>query len=155
VRLVLSVTLALFGGAAGAEPYAVGDRIDPFTLDDQHGEPHRVDESVALVLFGRGMTSDKIVKEALEDADADSLRSRQVVYVAEIKGMPKLVAKLFALPSMRRRPYPMLLDRDGQTTARFPDLAGTVTVLHLDRLQLTRVEYLAEPAELRAVALER
>lgn len=143
------------GTKAGAEPYAVGERIEPFTLEDQHGESHRVDESVAVILFGRDMSTDKIVKAALEQADPDALRARRVVYVADIDGMPRLVAKLFALPSMRRRSYPMLLDRDGQTTARLPDVAGTVTVLHLDRLKITRVEYLTEPAEVRAVALGR
>jgi len=69
--------------------------------------------------------------------------------------MPRLVAKLFALPSMRRRPYPMLLDRDGQTTARLPDVAGTVTVISLERLKITRVEQLTDSAELPKVVLER
>jgi hypothetical protein len=155
LALSLSLALAMMTAKAGAEPYAVGDRMEPFALEDQHGESRPVDESVAMVLFGRDMATDKIVKAAFEKVDAGALHARQVVYVADIEGMPRLVAKLFALPSMRKRGYPMLLDRDGKTTARLPDVAGTVTVLHLDRLKITRVEHLTEPAEVRKVALGR
>lgn len=153
--LSLPLALTIMTAKAGAEPYAVGDRMEPFALEDQHGESHRVDESVAVVLFGRDMSTDKIVKAAFAEVDGDALNARQVVYVANIEGMPRLVAKLFALPSMRKRGYAMLLDRDGKTTARLPDVAGTVTVLHLDRLKITRVEHLTDPAEVRKAALGR
>jgi hypothetical protein len=142
------------GAKAGAESYAVGERIQAFSLEDQHGSTQRVDEHVAVILFGRDMTTDKIVKAALEGVDGEALRARRVVYVADIQGMPRLVAKLFALPSMRRRPYPMLLDRDGQTTARLPDVAGTVTVISLERLMITRLEQFTDAAELRGIVLD-
>jgi hypothetical protein len=149
----LSLVFVLMAANSGAETYAVGDRIEPFALEDQHGEPHRIDEAVAVVLFGREMSAARVVKAALEHADADALKSRRVVYVADIEGMPRLVAKLFALPSMRRRPYPILLDREGVATERFPGITGAVTVLYLDRLEITRVEQLSDPAEVRRAAL--
>ena len=155
MKFLLLFLVALVGSKAAAEPYSVGERMEGFSLEDQHGAIQRVDEDVAVILFGRDMTTDKILKAALEGVDGEALRARGVVYVADIQGMPRLVAKLFALPSMRRRPYPMLLDRDGRATAGLPDVAGTVTVIFLDRLKITRVEQLTDPVALRSLVLER
>ena len=70
--------------------------------------------------------------------------------MADISRMPSLVAKLFALPAMRKRPYRMLLDRDGTATADFPARAGEVTLLRLHDGTIERVDYAASAAALRA-----
>jgi hypothetical protein len=149
----LVVALAFSAVSAKAEPYAAGDRIDAFTLEDQHGVAHNVDGGVALLLFSRDMEGGDLIKQALADAPAERLTSRHAVYVAEISRMPKMIAKMFALPSMRKRPYPMLLDRDGTTTARLPSAEGRATLIFLRDLEVLRVEQAETAAEV-ASALE-
>lgn len=138
------------GLAPASEPYAVGDRIAAVTLEDQHGVERAVDESVALVLFARDMDAGDIVKQALAETDGEALAARHAVYVADISAMPGLVARMFALPRMRKRAYPMLLDRDGVATERFPAREGVVTLMRLDDLELEAVEFVADPAALAA-----
>ena len=41
----------LVAGAAFGEAYGVGDEVEPFTLEDQHGESRTVDASVKVILF--------------------------------------------------------------------------------------------------------
>ena len=53
MRRVAALLAALIGAAASAEPVAVGGVLAPFEIEDQHGETHRVDESIALILFSR------------------------------------------------------------------------------------------------------
>jgi hypothetical protein len=134
---------------ARAEPLAVGARLAPFTLEDQDEVARTVDEQTRLILFSRDMKGGKLLKEALSEVEADALASRGAVYVADISGMPKLVARLFALPSMRRRPYPMLLDRDGSTTASLPDVEGRATLIFLERLEIVRIEHVAAAEDVR------
>jgi hypothetical protein len=134
---------------AGAAPVGQGDVIEPFSLEDQHGTAHRVDGSVAIILFSRDMAGGDVLKEALKDAPPEALSNVHAVYVADISGMPRLVARLFAIPSMRRRPYSMLLDRDGSKTAVFPDLEGQATLIFLDALKVTHVLHLATPSDVR------
>ena len=143
------LAIALFAVSAGAEPLAVGGTLSAFSLEDQHGASHRVDASVAVVLFSRDMDGGNLLKEALADSEPGFLEARHAVYVADISGMPSLVARLFALPSMRKRPYPMLLDRDGEATRDLPDLEGKATLLRLDDLRITGVEHLDSAAEVR------
>lgn len=139
----------LAAATAGAQPYAVGDPLASITLQDQHGVEQRVDGSVEVLLFSRNMDAGKVVREALKDVEPGALKARNAVYVADISGMPGLVAKLFALPSMRRRPYSMLLDRDGETTARFPDGGTSATLIRCNGLEVTQILFFDDPAELR------
>jgi len=124
-----------------ADAWVVGERIEGFALEDQHGETRRVDAATRLVLFSRDMDGGGLLRSALEDTPSETLPERDAVYVADISGMPGLVARLFAVPAMRRRPYPMLLDRTGETTARLPDVEGQATLVFLDDLVVTRVEH--------------
>ena len=94
-----------------------------------------------------------VVKQGLAAADQAFLEAHDAAYVADVSGMPSLALRLFALPSLRKRPYRILLDRDGAATRTLPHGAGAVTVLRLDRLRVTGVSHPAHADDLRA-ALE-
>lgn len=134
----------LLGALPGAaeEPYAVGEALAPFELEDQHGELHALDENVKLVLFSRDMDGGDILREAVAGLGAERLESLGALYLADIHRMPGLVARFIAIPRMRKRPYPVLLDRDGTATARLPDVEGQVTILELDGLTLRAAHHL-------------
>ena len=132
------------GEAERVPAYRVGDAVDAFTLEDQHGDPASVDATTRVVLFSRDMDGGDILKAALEDVSAQTLEARGAVYVSDISGMPSLVATLFALPAMRGRPYDMLLDRDGETTARLPDVVGRATLIHLSEGRIERILYASD-----------
>ena len=75
MRALFFVTPLLLALAADAEPYGVGDVVEPFELEDQHGVSHRVDETVALILFSRDMDGGDLLKEALKKAPEGFLES--------------------------------------------------------------------------------
>jgi hypothetical protein len=129
--------------AAKPPPLAVGDAMTPFELPDQHDKTHAVDAGVKVLLLSRDMDGGGVVRTALErqgDAAAAFLTERSAVYVADVSRMPGLVRSLIAIPRMRGRPYPVLLDQEGATTAGLPSAEGKASVLWLDGLRLVRVE---------------
>ncbi len=140
----LALSAMLMADAAFAEHYAVGDEIEPFTLEDQHGESRTVDASVKVILFSRDMEGGDFLKQGLADVAPEYLNGKKAVYVADISGMPGLIARMFAIPAMRDRPYSMLLDRDGETTARLPDVEGQATLIFLDRLTVQRIVHVTD-----------
>jgi hypothetical protein len=147
--LAVSLSALLVANAASAQHYAVGDAIEPFTLEDQHGESRSVDASVKVILFSRNMEGGDLLKQGLSGVDPGYLKGKQAVYVADISRMPGLIATMFAIPAMRDRPYSMLLDRDGKTTARLPDAKGQATLLFLDRLTVQRIVPVTEAPAVR------
>jgi hypothetical protein len=163
LAVVLALFLAAFLSGAGlgearadshadgtATPYAAGDRLTGFTLENQHDETGRVDASTKVILFSRDMDGGKLIKEALEDVPQEELDGRGAVYVSDISGMPGFVAKMFAVPSMRKRPYALALDRDGEVTARIPDVEEKATLVFLQKLTVERIVHASTPVEVRA-----
>jgi hypothetical protein len=128
---------------------APGMTLPPLTLTDQHDVAVTVGPETRVIVFTRDMDAGDIVKDALAE-HAELLGAAQAVYVSDISRMPSLIAKLFALPAMRKRPYRMLLDRDGKATADFPSSEGQVTVMRLTDLRVESVERVGSAAALRA-----
>lgn len=146
-RLLLLALLLV--GATPAATLAPGSTLAPLTLNDQHDAPLTIGPPIRLLLFTRDMDAGDLVKEALAE-HAPLLDAAHAVYVSDIGGMPALIARLFALPAMRKRPYRMLLDRDGAATAAIPSEKGKVTVLHLADLRVESIDYLDSAAAVRA-----
>jgi hypothetical protein len=149
IARVLALAAVLVAGDAYAQPYVVGDAIEPFTLEDQHGKSHTVDASVKVILFSRDMDGGDVLKAGLADVEPGYLDGKSAVYVADISRMPGLVARMFAIPAMRDRPYAMLLDRDGKTTARLPAAEGQATLVFLDQLTVRRIANVEEAPAVR------
>jgi hypothetical protein len=123
------------------------------SLEDQHGKPRRIDETARAILFARDMDGGGILKEALAESGPSLLEGAGAVYVADVSGMPRLIRRFFALPSMRRRAYTILIDVDGSVTERLPSAEGRATLMTLDALRLVRVTHFDSAADVRA-ALE-
>jgi len=147
-RIAMSIVLLLaslspYATAAEPESLGVGDSLPEFSLEDQFGVLQVVDASVRVVLFSRDMEGGELLKTGLEHLPEGALSAAQIVYVSDISGMPRLIARMFAFPKMRKRAYPMLLDRTGEWTALLPGTPGRATFIHLDRLQIREIEELS------------
>jgi len=150
VRIWIAIGVALGVAApAGGEPYIVGSVLPALSLEDQHGETRTLDASLRVVLFSRDMDGGGVVKQALADDGPDFLERNGATYVADVSAMPGLVLRLMARPAMRRRPYPMLLDEQGDATADFPSQKGKATLLFLERSKVVGVATVGTPDELR------
>jgi hypothetical protein len=135
---------------ASEAAFREGEQLTGFTLETQFGQPVAVDAKTRILLFSRDMEGGDLLKQALEDVPGETLEERGAVYVSDISGMPSLVAKLFAVPAMRRRPYEMLLDREGSTTSSLPDNPGQATLIHLDALRIERIEHASSVEAIRS-----
>ena len=147
LRVLAAVcALALAASATGDEaPYAAGDLLPQLDLKDQHDQARAVDGEVRFLLFSRDMDGGGVIRDALAASDGQLLQDASAVYVADISGMPAFVRRMFALPGLRRRPYPILLDPDGSKTSRIPSAAGKATVLGLTRLRIRDVRFVDSP----------
>jgi hypothetical protein len=141
----------LLASSAHAEPLGPGMRLPEIRLSDQHDVETTIGADVQVVLFTRDMDAGKIVKEALAKDGKEQLEGAGAVYVSDISGMPRLIAKMFALPSMRKRPYRMILDRDGKATADFPSEKDKVTFLRIEVGAITGIEYVESAGVLSAM----
>jgi hypothetical protein len=147
---IAALLLGLAGAAASAEPFAVGESLEPLALADQHGVERRVDAATRGILLTRDMDGGGFVREALASEGAAQLEQAGAVYVADVSRMPGLIRRMFAIPRMRERGYPVLLDTEGTSTARFPAQPGKASWIRLEGLRVAEVRFLTSAEEVRA-----
>ncbi|GAB3108494.1 hypothetical protein G8770_23590 [Aestuariicella hydrocarbonica] len=147
--IVLLSAITVIGCASKPVPsLALGDRVDFRLLQDQMGNTFTHQNKMKLVLFAQGMGSKDLVQDSLEAIDTACMSDGELVYLANISGMPTIISKLVAIPRMRDYPYPIWLDLDGLATEGLPSRDEQVTVLSIAQQSITETEYFSDVAAL-------
>ena len=137
-----------------AQAIEVGERVAPWTLLDQFDQAYTLDDQAQILLVARSMDAAKLVDAALQGQAKGYLEARHAVFVADIQRMPRLIAKLFAVPAMQAYSYRVMLDRDARVAPRYPGAVDKVLWLQLDNGKLSAQREYSSAAELRQ-ALEQ
>jgi hypothetical protein len=137
-----------------AQAVEVGDRLAPWTLLDQFDQAYTLNDQAQILLVARSMDAAKLVDAALQGQPKGYLEARHAVFVADIQRMPRLVAKLFAVPAMQAYNYRVMLDRDARIAPRYPAPVDKVLWLQLDNGRLVAQHEYSSATELRE-ALEQ
>lgn len=129
--LLLIVPIANAFATTPVVPYQVGDTFAPFVTKDQHEKAYTYEGGARFVLVAFEMGTGKAANAFLEKQPADFLERNKAIFISNIHGMPG-VARMFALPKMKKYPHRILLaDADG-FLAKYPEKPDHVTVLALD-----------------------
>jgi len=113
-----------------AGPLAAGDAVPPFAAKDQFGQEFKFTPGLRFLLLGFAMGPGKVANHKLADLGAGWLEQRNAAYVLDIHTMPG-VARLFALPKMRKYPERIVLAEDAALLTPFPRQPERLTVLVL------------------------
>ncbi len=155
IQKSLLILLLLFAPGIYAAPYVIGDTLQAVSLDDQHKKPGHINTQTRMILFSRDKAGGELMAEALSDIPRGYLAEQHIVYITDISGMPGLISKYVAIPSMRKKPYPMLLDKDGSKTEKYPDQNDASTLIYIESLKIKNILHLSSIKEIRqALGLE-
>ncbi|MEQ9059827.1 MAG: hypothetical protein RLW61_10430 [Gammaproteobacteria bacterium] len=156
VQMLAAILTLLMASLAHADTLVAGAVIEPFTIADQHGRSAAVDDDVRVIMFSRDMTANKLAKKAFLDKPQSFLDDAHAMYLIDVSGMPGFVTRMFAIPKMQKYGYRIFLDREGSLTAALPAREDEVTILTMNGLEVTSVEYVKDAAALvQAVAAAR
>lgn len=110
----------------------VGDVMDAFTLENQHGELCTLDKGTERLIVSFDMKLSKSFHKWLKEKGNTWLTDNKAEYVIDITGMPRIVTYLFAGPKMRKYGFQILLITDDEFGNTFPVREGTFTIVRLD-----------------------
>ena len=148
--LILIISLIFTSVAVAETPtIKVGDVLAPISLQDQFEKPLNVTPETKVLLFSRDMDGGEIIQAALADTPDDQ-RPANLVYVADISGMPSLIARFIAVPKMQDYPFTLGLDREGEITAAFPAEKGQATIIKLNELSIQSIEFAQDANTLKS-----
>ncbi|QYK01081.1 hypothetical protein [Shewanella psychrotolerans] len=134
--LVLAMGV-LFSAVSFASSLTQGDHIEAISLTDQNEAVLEVNSDTQVLLFSRGMKGGEIIQEAIESLESPMPSNWR--YIADISGMPSLIAKFVAIPKMRDFSFAIGLDQEGEVTQLLPGDKETATVISLDGLKIIKV----------------
>ncbi|QIR13483.1 hypothetical protein [Shewanella aestuarii] len=143
--LLLSLIFTSVSAQAAAEQQwlKVGDKLAPISLQDQFDKPIEVTAKTTMLIFSRDMDGGEVVQAAFAEAPKEQW-PQNMVYIADISGMPSLIAKFIAVPKMKDYPFVLGLDREGAATANLPTTEKQATIIKLNQLEVISIEQVAD-----------
>ena len=139
--IILIISLIFSSVAIAQTPiFKVGDTLVPISLQDQFDNPLQVSAETKVLLFSRDMDGGEIIQAAFADTPEEQ-RPVHLAYVADISGMPSLIARFIAVPKMQDYPFLLGLDREGEMTAAIPAVKGQATIIKLSDLKIQSIEF--------------
>ncbi|TPE50912.1 hypothetical protein FJM67_10155 [Maribrevibacterium harenarium] len=147
--LILGGAVVLSSGCATApQPVANASYVDLKGISDQHGNSFAFAEQMQTLIFVRDMDAKDLVDESLSNVNRQCLKVGQVVYLADISGMPSLIANFIAIPKMRDYDYPIWLDTEGDVSASLAAREDQVTLFAVSQGDFTNTEFVATETQL-------
>ena len=126
-------------------PLGPGSMIT-YTLPDQFGRSHTLSAGTRILIFADSQKGARLVESVLSPHPKGFLESHHAVYLADVSAMPGVIFRLFALPAMRKSPYPILLLKNAKMGKRLAKTAadGKVTILTLNKRRVRKIEVTAD-----------
>lgn len=127
---LLALGLLLLCVSVRAAPLAVGDAVPAIAANDQHGVAFQFTNGIRFLLVVTEMAASKSANQKLAAAGGGFLEQHHAAYLMDIHTMPG-VARVFALPKLRKYPQRIVLVDTADALAALPAQPGRVTVLAL------------------------
>lgn len=148
MKKILFSTLLLVATFANA--LNIGDATPTFEIKDQFEKKHKIAADTKTILVAADKDTSTILKEYFLAKDAKFLSTNKAYYLADISGMPSLIAKFFALPKMKKYPFSVLLVDEEQTKS-FTKKEGNITVYTVVNGKIFNIKYVKDSAGLDSV----
>ena len=127
---LLALGIFLLCLSVRAAPLAVGDAVPAIVANDQHGVAFQFTNGIRFLLVVTEMAASKSANQKLAAAGAGFLEQHHAACLMDIHTMPA-IARVFALPKLRKHPHRIVLVDAADALAAFPAQPHRVTVLAL------------------------
>ncbi len=149
MKIHLLLLALLIPGLASAELVRKGRPFPSFTLPNPHGVTNTLKTTTRAVIISSEKDVSGQIRDWLLTKKPDFLEQQRAEYVADITPMPALITTLFALPKMKKYPFPMLLADDPRFATVYPTQKGRIALFLLDDQHILQdVHFLAKAEEL-------
>jgi hypothetical protein len=146
----LLISSLFIGNSFAVDTLNQGDILPALLLTDQHDKPANIDENITRIIFAADNSAASMVTALLDTKSTDWLIQTHTVYLADIHKMPSLIAKLFALPKLREKPYSIILGREEADLAMFTRQKNCITVISVNNLKLGETHFACTEDSLKA-----
>jgi len=151
--LLLLFTMPSLGDSYTKKGYRMIEQnstIEPFTLNDQFGEEHRLEQMPKLLICSFGKETGKLISNYFNAQDANYLTKHNIKLIADVSSVPSLLRGTFILPKMKKYSFEILISTESKFSEQFPREEDKLTVLKLENGVVQEIVFVADEAGLKA-----
>lgn len=144
-------------GAAAAQPatasgLVVGMKVE-LTLPDQHDKVSTIGKEVDTLLFAFSKGAGGTVRGYLDKQGADFLAKHKALFIADISPIPVVIRNSFALPSLRKSAYSVMLiyEEEMASALRNSEHEDDIAIVTVEEHVVQSIRYLKDEADLAAL----
>jgi len=135
---------------AQSKPLQVNDKLTQLDFHDQFERQHRITNQTQILLFAADKTGGKLIHAWVNERNDNFLNSVSVYPIIDTQNIPSLLAKMFAIPMMRKYSYSLLLINSKTHADEYPGRPNTVTIIRLENLIVSQIQFASSIEELKA-----
>ncbi|RUM69214.1 MAG: hypothetical protein DSZ07_05165 [Sulfurovum sp.] len=123
--------------------------IEPFRLNDQFGEEHRLEQMPKLLICSFGKETGKLISNYFNAQDANYLTKHNIKLIADVSSVPSLLRGTFILPKMKKYSFEILISTESKFSEQFPREEDKLTLLKLENGVVQEIVFVADEAGLK------
>jgi len=129
----------------------VGNKLADFTIEDQFDKKHSLTNDTKKIIFAFSKPMGHIVKMYMADKEKGYFEKRNILFIADVSSMPKIIYNMFALADMKEANYPMLIILKKENALRFrnENKKDYIMILTLDNKKITNIQYVNNEKDLK------
>ena len=126
----------------------VGKKLQNITLNDQFDKPVSLTSKTTKIVFVFKKASGHTARGLLDSKPDDYLLNKHVAFIADISGMPSIIASMFAIPDFQKHKYPVMLIKDEDAAKKYKNekYEDYITIVSLNNFKIIGIT-LASTAE--------
>jgi ABC-type Fe3+-hydroxamate transport system substrate-binding protein len=128
----------------------VGKKFEPVTIDNQFDKPTTITSTTKKVVFVFTKNSGHITRALLDSKPDDYLSNKNIALIADISGMPSLIASMFAIPDLKKHKYSIMLIKNEEAAKKYKNdkYEDYIAVVGLDDLKITNIKLVSTATQL-------
>lgn len=130
----------------------VGERIEPFTVNDQFDKPQSITQDTKKIIFVFSKQKGHDVRDFLSKQEDGYLTKRDILFVADVSKMPAII-RWFVLDSLDEYKFSIVLIEDKEIASKYKNenRADQIMVVGLNNFNIVGVDYTNDVNELKTL----
>jgi len=131
----------------------IGKKLQNITLNDQFDKPVSLSDKTTKIVFVFKKASGHTARGLLDSKPDDYLLNKHVAFIADISGMPSIIASMFAIPDFQKHKYPVMLIKDEDASKKYKNekYEDYITIVGLNNFKITSITLVSTAAQLEKI----
>lgn len=129
-------------------------QLENIVYETPSGQEIKMPKNTKLIIIAFEKDTGALINEYLDTKSALYLEINNSVFIADVNKMPKIIAKIVALPKLQKYKHPIYLSYGEELEKIVPKIEAKITLLYIENEKIEDIKYISTSEDLK-MAIER